>query len=237
MKSRQRLFAIWAAFLAGCLVLLAEYPKFKKIEKRGTAPQEVAAILPGGVAAAGATIGAVFNDWAEFDVPNRAATFPNKFPSGSKWSRFFLFRKNDPGRPLFPSDDQILLDRGADDFVKRYVQIPAEFRNQDLYLYEPSGDYFWDSEYFYKDRPAKFRCSFVIHVEPAGDSQTKVEIFEYQPTIWVGEYLGISAHAVLPTMLHDIRPAEATTVDRQEVLLMIEDAATSPARGEPRRPR
>jgi hypothetical protein len=228
MKRRQRLTVIFVA-VAGSLVLLAEYPKFKKIEKRGTAPEEVAAVLPGDVNAAGATIASVFNDWADFDAANRAATFPNKFPYGSKWSRFFLFHKHDPRHRLFPSDDQILLDRGADDFVKRYVQIPAELRNQDLYLYEPSGDYFWDSEYFYKDQPAKFRCSFLIHIEPAGDAKTKLEIFEYQPTIWAGEYFGMSAHGVLPTMLHDIRPAQATTTDRQEVLLMIEDAASSPA--------
>jgi hypothetical protein len=30
-------------------------------------------------------------------------------------------------------------------------------------------------------------------------------------------------------MLHDIRPAQPTTADRKEVLLMIEDAATSPS--------
>ena len=228
MTRRQRLTLILVALLAGLLVLFAEYPKFKKIEKRGTAPEEVAAILPGNVNAAGATIAAAFNEWADFDALDRTGRFPNKFAYGSKWSRFFLFHKNDQRHPLFPSDEEILLDRGADDFVKRYVQIPAALRGQDLYLYEPSGDYFWDSEYFYKERPAKFRCSFLIHIEPAGNSGTKAEIFEYQPTIWVGEYLGMSAHAVLPTMLHDIRPAQATTADRQEVLLMIEDAASSP---------
>jgi len=227
MKRRQRLTLILVA--AGALVLFAEYPKFKRIEKRGTAPQEVAAMVPGDVNATGAMIMTVFNDWSDFDAPNRGGAYPNKFPYGSKWSRFFLFRKNDPRHPLFPSDDQIQPDRGADTFVERYVRIPAELRIHDLYLYEPSGDYYWDSEYFYREQAAKFRCSFLIHIEPAGDSKTKLEIFEYQPTIWAGEYLGMSAHAVLPTMLHDIRPAEATTTDREEVLLMIEDAASSPA--------
>ena len=94
----------------------------------------------------------------------------------------------------------------------------SQLRAQDFYLYEPSGDYYWDSEYFYAGQPAKFRCSFLIHLEPGGSSTTKVEIFEYQPTIWVGEYLGMSAHAILPTMLHDIRSAESTTVDRKNLL-------------------
>jgi hypothetical protein len=176
---------------------------------------------------AAAAITATFNDWADFDVPERRGSFPNKFPYKTKWSFFFLFHRDDPRHPLFPSDEQILLDRGADTFVERYVRIPSALRSRDLYLYEPSGDYFWESEYFYQGQPAKFRCSFLIHIEPATDSRTRVEIFEYQPTIWVGKYLGFSAHAILLAMLHDIRPAQATSTDRKEVLQMIEQAVVS----------
>ena len=229
-RTRTPVVAVCVLMLLG-LVLFAEYPRFKRIEKRGPAPESVAAILPGDMNAAGAAIGAALNDWSDYVAPNRTEKFVNKFPDASKWSHLFLFHKNDPQYPLFPPDEEILLDRGVDSFVERYVHIPAELRSRDLYLYEPSADYFWQSEYFYKGQAAKFRCGFFIHLEPAGDAGTKVEIFEYQPTIWVGEYFGLSAHAVLPTMLHDIRPAEATTTDRKEVLLMIEDAATSPARG------
>ena len=75
---------------------------------------------------------------------------------------------------------------------------------------EPIGDYYWESEYFYGSQPANFRCSFLIHFEPATANSTKVEIFEYEPTIWVGDYLGLSAHAILPTVLHDIRSAESS---------------------------
>ena len=213
------------ALLADSLVLFAEYPRFKRIEKRGPAPESVAAMLPGDVNATEEAIGVAFNDWADYIAPNRTGRFRNKYPDGSTWSHLFLFRKNDPQHPLFPPDEEILRNRGVDTFVERYARIPAELRNRDLYLYEPSGDYFWESEYFYEGQPAKFRCSFLIHVEPAGDSGTKVEIFEYQPTIWVGEYFGMSAHAVLPTKLHDIRPAQPTTMDRKEVLQMIQEAA------------
>jgi len=83
------------------------------------------------------------------------------------------------------------------------------------------------SEYFYKGQPAKFRCSFLIHLEPAGNSSTKVEVFEYQPTIWAGEYFGFSAHAVLPTTLHDIRPVQPTTTDRKALLTRIQNAYLS----------
>jgi hypothetical protein len=219
--------------LAVCAVLLSSltavwiYPKFKKIEKRGPAPSSVAAVVPGDVNATAASIGAAFNDWLDFDRPDRIGKYENKFPYGSQWSRFFLFRRDDTLHSLFPTDEQILLNHGVDSFVERYVRLPPELRTRDLYLYEPSGDDYWDSEYFYNGQPARFRCSFLIHLEPAGTSSTKVEIFEYQPEIWVGEYLGLSAHAVLPTMLHDIRSVEATTTDRKAVLTMIETRKSS----------
>jgi hypothetical protein len=215
------------------IVGLAVYPRFKRIEKRGPEPERVGSTIPGDTNTAAVAITAAFNDWAEFDVPNRRGSFPNKFPYRTKWSFFFLFHKGDPRHPLFPSDEEILLDRGADSFVTGYVRIPAALRSQDLYLYEPSGDYFWESEYFYQGQPAKFRCSFLIHIEPAKDSGVTVEIFEYQPYIWVGEYLGLSAHAILPAMLHDIRPAQPTTADRMEVLQMIQRAAASSPAGTP----
>jgi hypothetical protein len=206
------------AVLLGSLVAVEEYPKLKKIDKRSPAPESVTAILPGDLNAAASSVVTVFNDWGDFGQPNRMGNYQNKFPHSSSWSHFFLFHKHDVQHPLFPSDEQILSGRGADSFVKRYVRIPPELRAQDLYLYEPTGDYYWESEYFYDGQPAKFRCSFLIHLEPAGDSGSKIEIFEYQPTIWAGEYLGLSGHAILPGMLHDIRAVEATTANRTAIL-------------------
>jgi hypothetical protein len=215
------------AALLGALVVVEAYPRFKKIEKRGPAPESVAAVLPGDVNAAAAAIGNTFNKWPDFDRPDRIGNHQNKFPYGSQWSHFFLFDKNDAQHPLFPSDGEILVDRGVDSFVERYVRVPPQLRTRDVYLYDPSGDYYWESEYFYKGQPAKFHCSFLIHLEPAEKSSTKVEIFEYQPVIWVGEYLGFSAHAPLPGMLHDIRSVEATTTDRKAIVNMIQRAKSS----------
>jgi hypothetical protein len=181
MKHTRAIISAVFALLLGSLVVFAEYPRFKRIEKRGPEPESVSATLPGDMDTATAAIAATFNDWADFDVPDRRGSFPNKFPYRTKWSFFFLFHRDEPRHPLFPSDEQILLDR----------------------------------------------CSFLIHIAPAEDSHASVEIFEYQPTIWVGEYLGFSAHAILLAMLHDIRPAQATTTDRKEVLQMIEQAVVS----------
>ncbi len=229
VTNRTRAIIVSTLFLAvlGSTLAVTAYPRLKKIKKRGSAPKSVAAILPGDVNAAAALIGAVFNNWSDFDRPNRVGNFQNKFPYGSQWSYFFLFRKDDAPHSLFPSDEEILLDRGVDSFVESYVRVAPELRAGDFYLYEPSGDYYWASEYFYKGQPAKFRCSFLIHLEPAAKSGTKVEVFEYQPAIWVGEYLGLSAHAVLPVMLHDIRSVEATTIDREAILGIIQRAKIS----------
>ena len=177
------------AALLGPLIFFLAHSKFKKIEKRGPAPESVAAILPGDANTVAASIGAVFIDGSDFTAPGRLGTYQNKFPQDNQWAHFFLFRKDDVQHPLFPSDEEILLDRGVDSFVERYVRIPPELRTRDLFLYDPSGDYYWESEYFYEGQRAKFRCSFLIHLEPAGNSSTKVEVFEYQPTIWVGEIL------------------------------------------------
>jgi hypothetical protein len=209
-------FSIVALLFIVAVVVVAAYPKFKKIEKRGPPPETVAAIVPQDVNAAAAAIGNTFNKWSDFDRPDRIGTYLNKFPYGSHWTQ----------NTTFPSDEEIHLDRGADAFVEQYVSIPPQLRVQDFYLYEPIGDYYWESEYFYNGRPAQFRSSFLIHVEPAGNSSTRVEIFEYQPTIWVGEYLGMSAHAILPTMLHDIRFVESTTADRKNLLALIQATAT-----------
>lgn len=85
-------------------------------------------------------------------------------------------------------------------------------------------------ESHYENAPAKFRCSFLIHLEPVDSSHTTVEIFEYQPYVWAGEYFGFSAHAILPTTLHDIRPVEPTASDRQAILALIVEPPTLPNR-------
>src|SRR5262249_16322211 len=95
-------------------------------------------------------------------------------------------------------------------------------RRSDFYLYEPTGDYYWSSEYYYNETPAKFRCGFILHLEPEGNAHTKVEIFEYQPRVWAGEKLGWGAHG--PGFFHDIKEVEPTTADRVELLNIIKGA-------------
>ena len=220
----RRITALWILLAATILgfVLAMQAHRFKHIEKRGPAPGRVNAILPGDLDATAGRIESVFNRWPEFEQASRTGTFLNEFPRDSQWSHFFLSRRDDAGLLLFPSDEEISRNRGADSFIMSYLRIPPVNRSRDFYFHEPSGDYYWDSEYFYINAPAKFHCSFLIHLEPADASHTTVEIFEYQPYIWAGEYFGFSAHAILPTKLHDIRTVEPTTSDRRALLAVIE---------------
>lgn len=222
---KRKVALLFCVVLIAWLVGVIVYPKFKRIEKNGPAIGNVADIVAVNPNVAATAIRNTFNNWSDY-VNRRSGSDPyrNKFPADLKWSHLFLFSKGDP---VFPSDQEILVDRGVDSFVENYVHIPAERRSSDFYLYEPTADYYWSSEYVYQQKPAKFRCSFLIHLESAADGATRIEIFEYQPTIWVGNYFGLSAHAIFPTTLYDIRSAEATTSDRQELLTTIEHTGIS----------
>ena len=213
--------------IVSCLLILAfllslETYRFKHIKKNGPAViSPLSATIPASEPWVLDAIENTFNVWNDFARTGPSGKFQNKFPAGSKWSHFFLFSKSDPSSSVFPQDEVILLDRGNDPFIPRYVGIPANLRKNDFYLYEPTGDEFWASEYSYRGQPARFRSSFLIHVEPTQTASARVEIFEYQPQIWVGERFGFSAHAVQPGTFHDIRFVEPTTSDRLEVLSLI----------------
>lgn len=214
------ILAVVASALA--FIISLEAYRFKKIENNGAIEiSPVAATIPATPSFVSAAVQNTFNLWDNFARPGSSGKFQNKFPAESKWSVFYLTRKGDSADGnLFPQDETILLDRGNDRFVRRYVAIPVNLRANDLFLFEPTGDEYWPSEYRYRGQPAKFRCGFFIHIEPAGSAST-LEIFEYQPQIWVGERFGFSAHAVLPAIFRDLRFVEPTTIDRLELLSLV----------------
>jgi hypothetical protein len=228
MSSRSLMVAGLVALPCAGIIALFSFVSAKTIEKRGPSPPPpIVGSLPVSVEAASSAIRGAFNNWSDLvahltQQRGQAHSFPNKFQYGSHWSRFFLFSRDDA---VFPSDEQMRLASDANGLAKHYLAIRADSRRGDLYLNEPSGDHWWISEYFVDGRPANFRCSFLIHLEPDGQGNTRIEIFEYQPTIWAGKRIGLSAHGPpIPTTLHDIRPVDSTTADREQVLLMIQDA-------------
>lgn len=131
--------------------------------------------------------------------------------------QFYLYPNT---HPIFPDDFQIRQWAKTDPYLRAYVAVP---KNNDFYLYEPTGDYYWFSDYYYNDAPAKFRCAFLIHLESEGNDSTRLAVFEYLPTIWVGKRFGFSAHAIGLTSLYDIRLVEATNSDRIRLLNKIRE--------------
>src|SRR5215510_6425448 len=199
---------------SGTLAALLLYPRFKRIEKRGPAPSAVILTIPQKPEAASATLSDAFRDGVRL--------FEGTGSASGNWYRFRTARFGDP---IFPDDFQLKTWSRGDPQVRQYVELPANRKKDDLYLFEPTGDYYWRSEYFYRGEPARFRSSFILHLEPQANDQTKIEIMEYLPEIWVGEEFGWSAHAgPLPGFFHDIRMAAPTTADRTEVAKKIEEA-------------
>jgi hypothetical protein len=109
--------------------------------------------------------------------------------------------------------------------LQRYLEIKSELRNRDFYLL-PSPDFYWpSSEYIYSEAPAQFTCGFIIHLQPTGESTTKMEVIETLPLVKIGKRLGVSAHTgPLPWFFDDIRPVAPTTEDRLDLLSEIERA-------------
>jgi len=200
------------------LVALLFYPKFKRIERRGPGnPSSVSATVRQTPEIVAAAISQVFRD----GVNLFHGTGTNGHIPGT-WYRFRVARFGDP---IFPDDFQLTAVSKQDAELRRYAALPAGSRRQDFYLLEPTGDYYWASEYYYRGEPARFRCNFIIHLEPQEAARSKIEIFEYVPSIWVGEKFGWSAHTgPIPGFFYDIRFSAPTTADRAEVLTKILEA-------------
>jgi len=212
-----------AAAVAALLALLL-YPKFKRIERRGLAnPSSVSATVGQTPDVVAAAISQVFRNGVNlFHGAGTRGDIP-----GTRY-RFQVARFGDP---IFPDDFQLTAASKQDAELHRYAALPAASRGQDFYLLEPTGDYYWSSEYYYRGEPARFRCNFIVHLEPQEAARTKIEILEYVPSIWVGEKFGWSAHTgPIPGFFHDIRFAAPTAADRAEVLKKILEAT---ARGRP----
>jgi hypothetical protein len=200
-------FFIILILLALASALLFTYPMFKAIEKRATTNlASVYATVPVGESAVAGALHNLFKN--------------HKNSPSDKFGRFIFVPAGDQ---VFPSDFQIQADASSKASLQRYTAIDPVLRQKDFYLYEPTGDYYWESEYYYQDAPAKFRCHFIIHAEAEGNSNTRIEVFEYQPRIWVGKKFGVSGHSG-PGFYNDIREVEPTTTDRLELLDIMKHA-------------
>ena len=209
---RKLAFAGIFLLLVGGAALLG-YSNFKKIEKRTSgAPFSDTIVVDANMKSVAATIVKTFNDGHRLGF-----SAPNKFSAQEKFHYFFLWNRKDS---IFPDDVQLGFHVRQDPALRRYSELPAGARSNDFYIYEPSGDYYWNSEYFSNGAPAKFRCAFIIHLEPLGSTTTKVEVLEYLPEIWVGKVFDPMGHSG-PGFYYDIREVGPTEADRTDLLEII----------------
>jgi len=187
-------------FITATLLVLAIWglsiaPRFKKIEHREAAyARPVETVLP-------------------VPMEKLAAQIRSKqFLQGTHYEGFHVFSAADQ---IFPDAFQLRAFAGSDPELERYVNLPDSARKNDFYL-ATFLDTYWPSTYFYNGAPAKFTCKFILHLEPAGN-RTKVQVFEYQPEIWVGEEFVMLGHHG-PDFYYDIRFVEPTAQDRIQLL-------------------
>jgi len=214
MKSKATLSLMIAGLaLAGTLLLLAAEGRFKRLQKNaGRNVDFTEVILPVNKQTAVRKIAAISYGIAGL---NRGVTLKGKF------ANFWLSDFHDSSSA---GDDYQLRAHSSDNpALQRYSQLSPESRRDDFYL-SPQMDFYWpSSEYTYRGKPAQFTCYFIIHLEDAGNSTTKLEVIETSPVVKIGERLGLSAHSEpFPQFFYDIRQVAPTTEDRQELLEALE---------------
>ncbi len=196
------LFLITGTVLIVAIWGLSIAPRFKKIEHREAAyARPVETVLP-------------------VSMGKLAAQIRSKqFLQGTPYEDFQVFSATDP---VFPDAFQLGAFAASDPELKGYANLPDPARKNDFYL-ATFLDTYWPSTYFYNGAPAKFSCKFILHLESAG-GQTKIQVFEYQPEIWVGrEFVLLGHHG--PDFYYDIRFVEPTAQDRIKLLDRITSAS------------
>jgi hypothetical protein len=189
--------------------------KFKKIEHRKTSElQDISALLPKSPTQVMEAIKSSFNSGSDYTS--------QKFSQDNKFAHLRLY---DSSNPLFQDVQERLvyyMSTNKSSEIRTYAAMPIALKSNDFYLYEPTGDCYWDSEYYYQDKPAPFITSFIIHLDSAGNNQTKIQIFELSPQIHIGEYIGFGGHSgPFPGKFWDIREVEPTVSDKIDVLSVI----------------
>jgi hypothetical protein len=205
------------AIIAGAALAIRD--RNRPVIRTSASPQDIEAVLTHGIDEVSTTISGIF-----------AAAKADS--SSSKFANFEVHPASDP---IFPDDYQLRYASAGNPGLARYVSIDPAARRWDFYLTPPpvgppdsSGntDYYWESEYQYQGLPVKFRCNFIIHLEPRAESATKISILESQPEIWIGKKFDALGHGG-PGLYRDVRLVEPTNIDRAELLDFIKGRLAS----------
>ncbi len=217
---RGRALAVIMIVPAAVIALIA-YRRFERVEQSPALRSFTESVeLPGDVDSVSAAIQQAFNDGRELGFSPRL-----KFSPQDKFHYFYLFDRN---AGVFPDDFQVRVHTSQDPDLRRYSALPNDARNRDLYLYEPSGDYYWYSEFSRGGKPVKFHCSFIIHLEALDSRRARMEVLEYLPIVWTGKAFHLLGHAG-PGFYYDIREVPPSERDRKELLELIKESVMSGA--------
>lgn len=193
-----------ALLVAGAVIF---FSCAKSIQHRNGGPMSstrIRSTLPFDIARVKETIETVFL----IQVPSARSGLPppfNRFVAGT-----------------VPGDFQLSSFSSSNPLLKAYVSTAGQNRKFDVYLYDPLTRFWQSFEYSYGGIPADFNCKFIVHLIPANDSSTVVEILEFQPQIRAGRSFGWSAHSgPIPGFFDNLRTVEPTVTDRQRLLSIV----------------
>jgi hypothetical protein len=143
-------------------------------------------------------------------------------------SPFNTFELAEGSDPLFPDDEQIKLHVTGNTALAKFASQLPFVRADAFYLYEPSGNVYWPSEYLHDGKPAEFRSAFIVHFRRESEAATNVEVIEYLPVIKIGRRFKVGHNG--PGFYADIREVEPTALDRQRLLAALTSALPPLAR-------
>ncbi|MBD8525625.1 hypothetical protein [Pseudomarimonas arenosa] len=179
---------------------------------------EVAADVPLSLSAVRAGLWTLFND-------GRAAESPNRFPASDRLHLFEAvpLRAASQQQVGAPADHVLRQESALNPALRRYLGLSEEVRGQDLYLYQPTGPHYWDSEYVQDQRVLPFSCQFVVHLREAGADTTRIEVIEVMPQVVMGTKWAFARHGIGIERVPDVQRVAPTTRDRQQLLARILD--------------
>lgn len=185
------------------------------IERRSTVKAErIQETVDGNVEAVKSKIVAIFKAKYETRVEHQGDIYTGFFPSTKDSSESFF-----PDDLLLKAWIRENKQLGHKDLIE-YLKLSEQLKKADVYLLN-FGNRYWYSEYYWNNKPVKFQSNFIIHLEPEGTNQTKIQVFQYQPQIWIGKKFGMG-HAG-PAYTNDTRWVEPTAKDSLELLFFIKD--------------
>lgn len=186
----------------------------KNIERRASAKaSEVQDTIDGNVELVKSKVVTLFREKYENRLDNKDDKFSSFIPSTKEDQEI-----------TFPSDLQIKAWLVENKHLTDYVRLTEEDRKYDVYLCYFGTEY-WYSEYYWDNKPAKFQCNFIVHLEPDGNNRTKIRIYQYQPQVWVGTKFGWQHYGLGSS--NDTRWVEPTVQDSLELLALIREKLKS----------